>query len=312
MVDQGLPGNAAREAAVNHDPRRSGAAGGPAAPDARRPPGSRLPRRALLALAAGAAWPGLVQAQALDAVRKRGRLTVAVYNEMPPFHVAGQGIDVEIARALAKALGVALSLLPFNADENMNDDLRNMVWRGHYLGFGPADLMLHVPVDRPLMAENPRVQIFAPYYRERLAIARDLAVVPKMESLADFGSRRLAVPGQSLAGWLLIGAEGGRWREQLLTQWKDGTEAAAALARGEVAGAAGQASELESVLGGDTRYAIEPLPLPRAKDGWAVGCAVKKDSGDLAQAVQAAMNQLSGDGTLGRVFAAAKVGWRPV
>ncbi|MFO1328447.1 MAG: hypothetical protein U1F56_13900 [Rubrivivax sp.] len=46
----------------------------------------------------------------------------------------------------------------------MNDDLRNMVWRGHYLGFGPADVLMHVPVNRPLM-ENPRVEIFAPCWR---------------------------------------------------------------------------------------------------------------------------------------------------
>ena len=269
----------------------------------------RLLQSAAALLAAGP-LAGTVHAQALDAVRKRGRLSVAVYNEMPPFHDRGQGIDVELARALAKALGVELSLLPFNADENMNDDLRNMVWRGHYLGFGPADVLLHVPVDRPLMQENPRVAIFAPYYRERLVVARDLAQVPKMDSLDDFGSRRIAVPGQSLSGWLLIGAENGRYREQLLTQWKDGTGAAAALLRGEVAGAAGTASELESVLAGDARFAIDPLPLPRARDGWAVGCAVKKESTDLAQALQEAMNQLAQSGELKRIFAASKVSWR--
>lgn len=269
-----------------------------------------MKRRALLGAAALAALPAVSNAQGLEAVKKRGRLTVAVYNEMPPFHAGGKGIDVDLARALAQALGVELSLLPFNADENMDDDLRNMVWRGHYLGFGPADLMLHVPVDRPLMAGNPRVQIFAPYYRERLAIARDLAAVPTMDALADFGTRRIAVPGQSLAGWLLLGAESGRFRDQLLTKWKDGTEAAAALLRGEVAGAAAQASELESVLAGNPRFAIDPLPLPRAKDGWAVGCAVKKDHTDLAQAVQAAMNTLADGGELERLFARANVRWR--
>ncbi|MFO1328446.1 MAG: hypothetical protein U1F56_13895 [Rubrivivax sp.] len=70
-----------------------------------------LTRRACLAtaLAAGA---GMAQAQpagepgALARVKARGRLTVAVYNDMPPFHVAGKGIDVELAAALAKALGV--------------------------------------------------------------------------------------------------------------------------------------------------------------------------------------------------------------
>ncbi len=274
--------------------------------------------RAALAASAGAVLPGLGHAQAqaaaaepgaLERIRARGRLTVGLYNDMPPFHQSGKGIDVEIAQALAKRLGVELSPMPFNADENMNDDLRNLVWRGHYLGFGPADVLLHVPVDRPLMAGNPRVEIFAPYYRERVMIARDLERVPTMESLAAFKGQRIAVPGQSLAGWLLIGADSGAYRDQLSTRLKDGTEAARALLAGEVAGAAGHASELESVLAGQKRYAIEPLPVPRMREGWAVGMAVKKESKDLAQALQAATNELATSGEFGRIFARHQVNW---
>jgi len=271
-------------------------------------------RRLLMAGSAALATlalPALAQDKpALQRIRERGSLVVGIYNDMPPFHVGGQGIDVALAGALAKALEVKLTLLPFNADENMNDDLRNLVWRGHYLGFGPADVLLHVPVDRPLMAANPRVSIFGPYYRERVMIARDLAKAPRLDSLADLGSQKIAVPGQSLAGWLLIGADSGKYRDQLTTKLKDGTEAAALLQRGEVVAAAGHASELESVLAGDARFAIEPLPLPRMKDGWVIGMAVKKENDDLAQALQAAINALTDNGDLGRMFAAGKVSWR--
>jgi ABC-type amino acid transport substrate-binding protein len=287
--DQELSGDAAREAAVK-----------------------RLSRRR--ALAALAAFPGLALAQqeppALERIRARGRLVVGVYQDLPPFSVGGEGIDVDLARALSKALGLELSLLPFTAGENMDDDLRNMVWRGHYLGFGPADVMLHVPVEAPLMRNNPRVAIFAPYYRERLVMARDLKRVAKGEALADFAGQKIAVAGQSLAGWLMIGADGGAWREQLVTTWKDGSLAARALAGGEVAAAAGQLSEVESVLSGDTRFVIEPLPVPRMRDGWAIGCAVKRESTDLAQAVQGAVNTLATSGDLGRIFAKAKLNWR--
>jgi ABC-type amino acid transport substrate-binding protein len=266
---------------------------------------------AALALAAAPVWAQApAPTGALPKLRERGTLTVAVYKDMPPFNVGGKGIDVEIARALAESLGLELNLLPFQAGEDMGDDLRNMVWRGHYLGFGPADVMLHVPVDRPLMDANPRVQIFAPYYRERNAIARDVTVVPRMESLDDLAGRKIAVPGQSLAGWLLIGSEGGRYRDQLSTKWADGVEAAQALKRGEVAAAAGLASELESALVGDPRFVIEPLPLPRMRDGWVVGLAVRKESTDLAQALQAAVNRMVESGQMQQIFAAHKVGWR--
>ena len=258
-----------------------------------------------------APWAALAQDKTgLERIKARGRLVVGVYNDMPPFHVAGRGIDIEIAGALAKAMGLELSLLPFNADENMSDDLRNMVWRGHYLGFGPADVLLHVPVDKPLMDSQPRVSILAPYYRERIMIARDLQKAPRMDMLDDLKGQKIAVPGQSLAGWLLIGADSGRYREQLLTKWKDGAEAAEALKRGEVAAAAGHASELESVLAGDARYAIEPLPLPQMRNGWAVGMAIKREHEDLGRALLTAMNGLAASGELKQIFARHKVSWR--
>ncbi|MDR6536733.1 transporter substrate-binding domain-containing protein [Variovorax soli] len=247
----------------------------------------------------------------LERVRERGTLIVGIYQDMPPFHVAGKGIDVELAQALAESLGVRLSLLPFNADENMADDLRNMVWRGHYLGYGPADVLLHVPVDRPLMQANPQVAILAPYYRDRVAIARRLDRVPRLETLSQLDGGRVAVPGQSLAGWLLIGADSGAYRNQLITHWKDGAEAARALLREDVVAAAGLASELESVLRGDARFEIAPLPSPRApRDGWAVGMAVKSASTDLAQALQSAVNALAASGRLGQMFERGNVSWR--
>jgi ABC-type amino acid transport substrate-binding protein len=171
-------------------------------------------------------------------------------------------------------------------------------------------VLLHVPVDAPLMRNNPRVNIFAPYYRERLVMARDVKRVPKGEALADYAGQKIAVAGQSLAGWLMIGADGGGWREQLVTTWKDGAAAARALQAGEVAAAAGQSSEIESVLAGDARFVIEPLPVPRMRDGWVIGCAVKREATDLAQAVQGAINTLATSGDFGRMFSKAKLFWR--
>ncbi|KQV88176.1 ABC transporter substrate-binding protein [Pelomonas sp. Root1237] len=287
MGDQVLPGSAPGEAAVN--------------------------RRHILAWAAASALTGTgAGAATLAQVRERGRLIVGLYEDMPPFHVKGKGIDMELGQALAEALGVKFAPLAFNADENMNDDLRNMVWKGHYLGHGPADVLMHVPVDRPLIEATPQARIFGPYYRERVMLARRVDELPRLETLSQLGTRRVAVPGQTLAGWLMIGADGGAYREQLLTQFKDGCEAARALQRGEVAAAAGLASELETVLAGDAAYRIEPLPSPRApRDGWAAGMAVKRDATDLAQALQDALNQLVSQGRVAEIFTKYKVAWRP-
>jgi ABC-type amino acid transport substrate-binding protein len=276
-------------------------------------------RRRTLLRALGAAGLGVAfgarPARADDAappVRQHGTLSVAVYQDMPPFNAAGQGIDVDIARALAQALGLRLALMPFPADDDVPGDLRNMVWKGHYLGYGPADVMLHVPVDAHLMAACPQVAVFAPYWHDRVMIARSLERVPRLETLGALAGQPVAAAGSSLAGWLMLGADGGAYRERLVTTARDGTEAARALQRGEVSACAGLDSELQSVLAGDPRFAITPLPSPRAPhDGWAVGLAVKKDATALASALQHAMDGLAADGRLADIFARAHLHWQP-
>ena len=250
------------------------------------------------------------ESNALERIRTRGKLTVAVYNAMPPFHASGAGIDVQIAEQLARALDVTLNLLPFNAGENMGDDLRNMVWKGHYLGFGPADVLLHVPVDKPLMDSQQQTLIFAPYYKETVALAYRIGPVPRIDSLADLKGLKVAVPGQTLAGWLLLGADDGAYREQLVTHMDDGTQAARLLLSADVDVAAGNASELHSVLKGDKQFRVIPLPIPRApRNGWAVGMAVKKDATKLALALQAAINSMTTDARMSEIFAGHGVPW---
>jgi ABC-type amino acid transport substrate-binding protein len=269
-----------------------------------------LQAAALLPLGSSNAWAQAQETEALARIRARGSLIVAVYNTMPPFNMEGAGIDVQIAEQLAHDLGVTLNLLPFNAGESMADDLRNMVWKGHYLGFGPADVLLHVPVDKPLMDSQKQVLILAPYYKETVAMAYHVGQVPPLESLADLKGLKVAVAGQTLAGWLLLGADEGAHREQLMTRMDDGTVAARMLLAGEVNVAAGNASELHSVLKGNPQYRVIPMPLPRApRNGWAVGMAVKKNATDLARALQSAINDMSKDQRLAKIFAGQGVPW---
>jgi ABC-type amino acid transport substrate-binding protein len=251
------------------------------------------------------------EAGALERVKKRGSLVVAVYEDYPPFNVGGKGIDVEVAAALAAGLGVKLALLPFTAGEKINDDLRAAVWRGHFLGWGPADVMLHVPMDRELIEANPQVEVVGPYYRERVMLAWDRERGPAPRTADDLRGQPVAVAGVSLAGWLLAGAEGGALRDSLSTQHADGVRAAHSLLEGKVAAAAGLASELESTLAGQPRYEIVPLPSSRApRNGWVIGCAVKRGSTELARAVHDRLAELGRGAALSEIFRRAGVTWR--
>ncbi|MFH1869826.1 MAG: transporter substrate-binding domain-containing protein [Pseudomonadota bacterium] len=235
---------------------------------------------------------------ALEKIRQSGVLKVALYKNFAPFSHDGRGVDVDLAEALAAKLGVKMSPLWFDADENMEDDLRNMVWKGHYLGYGPADVMMHAPIDPAYMARVDRVKFFAPYHRERYAIARQLDKLPTLDSFEPFEKLPLGIEGDTLAASVMLSADGGRYRNTIKT-FRSAGDAVAALKAGAVAAVLAQQGELEGGLKGDARMAIDLPPHPiLQKRQWPLGLAVKKQSDDLAQALQAAINELMADGTL--------------
>lgn len=254
-----------------------------------------------LLLCAVAVHPGL---QAADApAAKADALKVAVYNELAPFSDKGQGIDADLAAALAKKLGLTVSLLPFNAGDDLNDDLRNMVWKGHYLGYGPADVMLHVPVDRMLMNANPQVTIFAPYHVESVRLVRSARSIPSFDSVDALAGKRIGVEKVSISGMVMLGEGNGRFRDQVHI-YPTATEALQQLKAGQLDAVLATRSEIESVMRGDPAFPVQDVPferLPRA--GWAVGMAVKKDNVELARRLQGALNEMAADGELKAVFA---------
>ncbi|MHB1373134.1 MAG: substrate-binding periplasmic protein [Thauera sp.] len=268
-------------------------------------------RRFLLgagALALLAASPVRAAAAELE-LQQPGTLRVAVYANFAPYSAAGKGIDVALGRALAERLGLQPQIVEFPADENMNDDLRNMVWRGHYLGHKPADVMLHVPVDVHFAAANRQVKIFGPYHLETLALARVAERVPApsgsaAESFAVFAQERIGVELDSHASDFLLQLMDGALRPNV-AHFRNLGEAAAALRNGEIAAAMGTRSELEAALAGHPGIAIDTLAMPELRiSGWPLGMAVKADSAALADALGNALAELQRSGELARLFAA--------
>jgi ABC-type amino acid transport substrate-binding protein len=238
---------------------------------------------------------------ALEMVKQRGSISVALYNEFAPFSDNGQGIDVDLAQALAAKLGVKASLVWFNAGDNVDGDLRKMIWKGTPLT-GTADLLMHVPVDPQYTAKIDQAKIFSPYHRERFAIARQLAALPTLESLEPFEKLPFGVEGESMVAMVMLSADGGRYRESLKI-FKSSGEAINALKSGTVAAVLGQQGELESGLQGDVRFAIDLPPNQLLKmQQWRIGLAVKADNSDLAQALETAMSQLLSDGTVNAIM----------
>ena len=254
---------------------------------------------AALALGANAARAD----EAYDRIRATGTLKVAVYKEFFPFSDDNAGIDIDIAHALAASLGLKLALLPFDAGENMSDDLRNMVWKGHYLGYGPADVMLHVPVEKRLQSSNEQVEIFAPYWRDELQIARDKGRLPDWDGgYSAFEHEKIVVDGDSLSSIVMLGADGGKYRNNVINA-RSANEALATFKRHEAAAIMATRSELDAGLAGLPDIGREKVVQPGVPiGGWVVGMAVKAESRDLAHTLQDAMNKLIDSGAMKDIF----------
>jgi ABC-type amino acid transport substrate-binding protein len=238
----------------------------------------------------------------LQKIRQSGTLKVAVYNGLPPFSDKSAGIDVDLAQALSKRLGLNLQLLPFDAGEEVNDDLRNMVWKGHYLGYGPADVLLHVPVDRRLMEDNPKVEIFAPYHRETVRLVRNVRRVPDFDGLDSLAGKKIGAEKVSIAAMVLLGADDGKYREDVKI-YPSAIEALEKLKAGELDAVLANQSEIESVLKSDPQFRLHELAFPRLpRQGWVIGMAVKKDETELAKLLQAAVNDMNASGELAAIF----------
>ncbi len=246
---------------------------------------------------------GFVAAASLEEIKARGRIQFAVYNDFPPFHDKGKGIEIDLGNAVAEKMGVKASFLPFDAsDEKLEDDLRHTVWRGHFMGWGPADAMFHVPVTSELMKENPQVRVIAPYYSERLAIARNIKVIPTLDSLDVFTKEKIGAEMASISSHLMVSASGGKYMGNV-RHFRFPAMAVAALKQGEVAAVIAQRSELQAMLVGSEGYTIADAPFPPSpQTGWPVGLAVTKANEALATAIGEAIAQLKASGELQKIF----------
>lgn len=258
------------------------------------------------ALAAGA-LPRRAGARPLDEVTAAGRLRVAVYRDNPPFSSrdggALAGVDVDLARIIAERLGVGIEYMELTAGETVADDLRNAVWKGHYLGGGVADIMMHVPYDREFGLRNAEAVLFAPYQRERFALARNpmRMTQPMLAALPD---EPVGVEVDSIPDFFLLGAFGGRLRDRVV-HYTTIPEAVAALTAGEVAAVVATQSQVEAALGGRAKdFPVTPVTFPgMMASSWDIGLAVKDNSRDLAYAVGDVVAAMLEDGTVAAVFA---------
>lgn len=265
-----------------------------------------LHRRAVLLGLAAAGGAGSVRAAGLAKVQDSGVLRVAVYRDNAPwsFRDAGRrlvGADVDLGALLARGLGAKADYYEFLADESVEDDLRNVVWRGSLLGGGVADVMLHVPTDKAFAEKIEQVWIAAPYYRETFVLSCD-PTRADCSGLPGLRGASIAVELDSVPDMYLSGSIGGQFLRSV-RHYMSGAEAIAALRKGEVAGAMTTRAQYEhGVMGAAGGYrTIGTLP-GLFRTGWDVGLAVKADARDLGEHLAAILDAAAKSGELTEIL----------
>lgn len=271
-------------------------------------------------------FTGQAEARIYDDMVASGVMKVAFYRDFPPYSFLqggeSAGVDVDLAKKLADHVGVKFEAIWVTPDESLEDDLRNYVWKGHYLDKDEnepfhqkniADLMMRVPYDREFSYRqdstgavvNEQVVMFAPYQAESWRIAFDQSKLEKVSTLAVFQYHPIGVEVDSLPSFYMTSAFNGRMRKQV-HHFPTLAAAYGAMHEGKVTAVMGMQGEVEWLLhqDADERYKRAENGFPMmGKQTWDIGMAVAQDNRQLAYALEEKIEQMIRSGEMAELFA---------
>jgi polar amino acid transport system substrate-binding protein len=224
-------------------------------------------------------------ARPLDVIRDRGVLSLCAHANALPFASKTQdppGFQIELGRAIARALGVALHV--------------EWVTSGIQFRAADCDIVLDTIAVPEAQAER-RLELSKPYQRSGVG----LAVRPSttgVERFDDLVGRRVAVQGRSLAAMLLAR------RGVALTFFGYEEEMIEAVARGEI-----DAAAVSPATAGyfNLRHPETPVRFVHAYDGepelrWNLAVGLRRGDPPFRQAIDAAIDRLVADGTVREIY----------
>ena len=245
--------------------------------------------------------------RSLDDIQEQGWMLFAIYEDFAPYSYNKNGelsgVDVDVARLIAKELGVEARFYKTRADENVDADLRNNIWKGRLIGGPIANVMMRIPYNRELACRNEQVVLNGQYHNEKIGIAYSKKNYPDGGPVpAYFRFDTVGVENDTISDFYLAGIGGGQLVPKM-KRYKNYSDAMAALEDGSVKAVMGPLAELEDGLGGDLTTHTPPLPgLARAE--WTLGIAVRHNWRPLSYAVDDAIRAAVEDGRMKAIFAA--------
>ncbi|MFZ7090730.1 transporter substrate-binding domain-containing protein [Primorskyibacter sp. 2E233] len=243
--------------------------------------------------------------QDYDQIVERGYMTVAVYDDYPPYSWLedgkARGVDVDVAREIAKYIGVEARFNFVAAGENLDADLRYNIWKGPLLGGAVSNMMMRVPYDSTFKCRVEQVVFPGVYQEEAIAIAYREAEYPDGGPVpAYFRFDTVAVENDSIADFYLTSFAGGQTGKGV-RRYPTMQAAMEALNAGETMAAMGPRTQLE-FFAGDGVAIHEPPLAGLAKSKWPLGTAVHFAYRGLFYSVDDAVVEALGNGRIAEIF----------
>lgn len=244
-------------------------------------------------LAIGLGCP-VAGARPLSVIRERGVLVLCAHANALPFASKTQdppGFQIELARALARELGVALDVA--------------WVTTGFQFRTVDCDIVLDT-IAVPEAQEERHLELSKPYHRSGvgLALRSDTRGIQKFDDLVG---RRVAVRPRSLAAMRL----GQRGAELVSFGFEE--EMLDAVANGDV-----EAAAVSPASAGyyNLRHPDAPLRFVHAYDidpelRWNLAVGLRRADAPFHTAIDAAIDHLVADGTVAKIYARYGIEYRP-
>lgn len=270
-----------------------------------------------LLLCCALAQAGAAKVRPFDDIVDSGVLKVALYENFPPYSFMAngeaRGVDVELARKLAAGLDLELELLWVTPDETLDGDLRNFIWKGHYLRPDVlADVMMRVPYDREFSYKqnelgeliNELVVMFGPYQRERWQSAYDDRRIDELSSVGVLRYHPVGVEVESVPSFYLASVFNGSIAK-MLHHYSTAQAAFTAMREGEVDATMAMRGEIEWMMSqaADAHIKLADNAYPNmGKQVWDLGMAVHESNRQLAYALEGELEELIKSGEIEGIY----------
>lgn len=258
-----------------------------------------------------------VMARSYDDVIESGYIEVALYEKFPPYSYIDDGgeaagVDVDVAKEIAKEMGVELRWLWIGADETVEDDLRNAIWKGRKIDRRKADIMMRAPFDSRFsygvdgygLPRNELVIMFAPYHTEHWSIARNMEKVGPERNLAIFRFEKIGVEIDTLPDSFLLSTYRGALRNNVV-HFNTLALAADALVKDEVAAIVGTHTQVVWSLGDNAKkFDIDDDGLGEmGSEPWMIGIAARHEFRQLSHVINRIVEDLISSGKMKSILA---------